>query len=253
MDHETGRVSGAAGSEGLDPRAEQRAQAIRAEIDETREELAETVEAIQEKLRPANVVSSAASATSEKVKDMAYNAADRAEEFWESSGASNVTDRLMARPVPLAMVIFGATWLMVGNGGGRSRRYSSNRAYSSRDYSSPDYSTRNDYPSREEYASHGDYPRSSRSFTSSSVGPMIKRSGRRVQSMLREYPLAVGAAAMIVGASLGMVVPETEAENEMMGETRDRTLQRAQDAATEAVGKVKEATADVVTRAALGD
>jgi hypothetical protein len=71
--------------------------------------------------------------------------------------------------------------------------------------------------------------------------------------MVRDYPLAVGAAALIVGASLGMVVPETEAENEMMGETRDRTLQRAQDAATGAVGKVKEATADVVTRAALGD
>ena len=248
MDHETGRVSGAAGSEELDPQAEQRAQEIRAEIDDTREELAETVEAIQQKLRPANLVSSAASATSEKVKDMAYDAADRAEQFWESSGASNVADRLMARPVPLAMVILGATWLMVGNGGGRHRRYGSNR-----DYSSRDYSTRNDYPSRDDYASSGDYARSSRSFTSSSVGPMIKRSGRRVQTMLRDYPLAVGAAALIVGASLGMVVPETEAENELMGETRDRTLQRAQDAASGAVGKVKEATADVVTRAALGD
>ena len=71
--------------------------------------------------------------------------------------------------------------------------------------------------------------------------------------MVREYPLAVGAAALILGASLGMAVPETQAENDMLGETRDATLKRAQDAASAAVSKVKDATADVVTRAALGD
>ena len=67
----------------------------------SREQLAETVEAIQEKLRPANVVASAASATTERVRDMAYTAAERADELWDSSGASRFVDRLTAKPVRL--------------------------------------------------------------------------------------------------------------------------------------------------------
>ena len=71
--------------------------------------------------------------------------------------------------------------------------------------------------------------------------------------MMREYPLAVGVAAGIVGASLGMAVPETEQENEWLGEARDSVVQRTQEAATGAIDRAKEAAADVVTRAAIGD
>jgi hypothetical protein len=89
--------------------------------------------------------------------------------------------------------------------------------------------------------------------TGADVRAMAQRGRSRVECMLRDYPLAVGAAAMILGTSLGLAVPETEAENEMMGEARDSTLQRAQAAASSAVGQAKEAAADVVTRAAMGD
>ena len=71
--------------------------------------------------------------------------------------------------------------------------------------------------------------------------------------MIRDYPLAVGAAAAILGASLGMAVPETERENEWMGEARDNAWERAQEAATGAVDRVKEAAASVVTQAGIGD
>ena len=71
--------------------------------------------------------------------------------------------------------------------------------------------------------------------------------------MIRDYPLAVGAAALLIGASLGMAVPETERENEWMGEAREGALQRAQDAASEAVGRVKDAATEVVGRATSGD
>jgi hypothetical protein len=71
--------------------------------------------------------------------------------------------------------------------------------------------------------------------------------------MVRDYPLAVGAAALLIGASLGMAVPESERENEWMGEARESAVQRAQDAASGAVDRVKDAAAEVVTRAAIGD
>ena len=71
--------------------------------------------------------------------------------------------------------------------------------------------------------------------------------------MVRDYPLAVGAAALIIGASLGMAVPETESENEWMGEARENAVQRAQDAASGAVDRVKEVATEVVNRATSGD
>jgi hypothetical protein len=81
---------------------------------------------------------------------------------------------------------------------------------------------------------------------------MIRRGGRRLEMTLHDYPLAVGIAAAILGASVGMVVPATEGENELMGETRDRAVQRAKDSASGAVDRAKDAAADVVTRTAMG-
>jgi ElaB/YqjD/DUF883 family membrane-anchored ribosome-binding protein len=53
--------------------------------------------------------------------------------------------------------------------------------------------------------------------------------------MMRENPLAVGAAAVAVGAAIGLVLPRTRQEDELMGEMRDQLVDRAQEAA----GKVK--------------
>ena len=228
MDDQARRVSRVPADDRLDPDSERRAREIRAEIDQTREELTETVDAIQEKLRPANVVASAASATTERVKHMAYNAADRADEFMTSSGARPMLERLTSKPFPLALTIIGATWLLAG-----------------------DDRSRSDYAAQRDYSTGSGSPRGSHATQSPSQ--MMNRGKRQVQSMIRDYPLAVGAAALILGASLGMAVPETQAENDMLGETRDATLKRAQDAASSAVSKVKDATADVVTRAALGE
>ena len=63
-------------------------------------------------------------------------------------------------------------------------------------------------------------------------GEMIRRGRNNLELMIRDYPLAVGAAAAVLGATLGMVVPETEKENELMGEARDTAVERAQQAAS---------------------
>ena len=58
------RPTTSAGSGELDPETERRARQIQAEIADTREELSETIDALQAKLRPSNIVSDA----TEKVK-----------------------------------------------------------------------------------------------------------------------------------------------------------------------------------------
>ena len=46
---------------------------------------------------------------------------------------------------------------------------------------------------------------------------------------LTENPLAVGAAALAVGVAVGLAIPSTRYEGELMGEARDQLLQKAQD------------------------
>jgi hypothetical protein len=82
---------------------------------------------------------------------------------------------------------------------------------------------------------------------------VARRSQNRLNQMLRDNPIAVGAAAMVLGAAVGLALPETERENELMGETRDNALEQAQHLAQTTVEKVKDAAADAAVRAATGD
>ena len=45
---------------------------------------------------------------------------------------------------------------------------------------------------------------------------------------LQENPLAVGIAAIGIGAAVGLAIPSTAKESELMGETRDKLANRAQ-------------------------
>jgi hypothetical protein len=249
----------------VDPESERTAREIRSEIERTREGMSETVDAIQEKLRPSNVVASAASATTERVKDMAQDAASTASEWWDDYGGNRFIDKVRNNPVPAVMAGVGLAWLWMSNGqrrrgpaawrsgaprDAREERsnvagdYSTNYDYQRGSYSSRDYSSRDYSPSE-----YGNGVRN----RLSDAGRMMQQGRNRIECMVRQYPLAVGAAAVILGASLGAVVPETDKENELMGEAKENAMQRAQEAASGAVGRIKEAAADVVTRAAIGD
>jgi ElaB/YqjD/DUF883 family membrane-anchored ribosome-binding protein len=46
---------------------------------------------------------------------------------------------------------------------------------------------------------------------------------------INENPLAVGAAAFALGAVVGLAIPSTRYEGELLGETRDELLRKAQD------------------------
>ena len=192
----------------------------------------------REKLSPGNIVANAKSATTEKVKDMASNAADSArdmaataadtaEEWWEASGGNTVVDRLRNNPIPALMTGVGVAWLLMSNGeryrgnGDRYRPYlrqvTAQLSYRTASDRTTDWSTETGEGRR----------------MASPNGRSAMRNGvRQIETMVRQYPLAVGAAAVLIGASLGMVVPETERENELMGEARDTALERAQEVAT---------------------
>ncbi|MET0795362.1 MAG: hypothetical protein ABW061_27835 [Polyangiaceae bacterium] len=69
----------------------------------------------------------------------------------------------------------------------------------------------------------------------------VKRVEAGFQTQLHENPLALGAAALAIGAVVGFALPRTEREDQLMGETRDRLLLQAGDAAHGAAAAVTQA------------
>lgn len=236
----------------LDPDTARRTREIEGDIEHTRAELSETIDALQEKLRPANLVSDATdrvkTATNEKVRDMAESAGETMQDMWEDTRQN---------PLPALMIGAGIAWMLYdrsGNGNGRAsrnrREYSSRRyarAYEPYDRGSYDrgdaVGTENRWnEARSQAHEVGSWAREA----GSEARYRARRAQNGMERMLRQNPLLVGAAAMLVGAAVGASLPETERENELMGEARDSVLDKAQHAAENAVGAVKEATNDVV-------
>ena len=278
------------GDEDLDADSDRRAREIQSEIAHTRAEMSETIDALQEKLRPANIVSDATervkTATTEKVRSMADTASEAMRETGER--AYEIVSGPRQNPYPALMITAGVAWLLYdrsrnkgGNGWGSSRRewsqyspsserrygYGSQDYYRSADaqYSDVDYartagSTGVTGTSAYESGTSGyqgtsNYQGGSSAFEGAasrmnevrdSARQTVRRTQNQLQRMLHENPLLVGAAAVLAGAAIGASLPETQRENQLMGETRDSMIDRAQEAARDAANTVKEAASDPV-------
>ena len=258
MDDSTGRVG--AVDPTLPRETDERARELRAEIAETRGEMSETIEAIQERLSPSNLVASAKdsvrTATSEKVKQMANTAGDAADRVMHNT----FMDTIRENPVPAAMIGIGAAWLLMR--GRPANRYGNGRRLYGEDYDRTSvYGEQYDWRTRTgaSTADYGDVDgvedttgtvggiaseaAARASQAASQVRATARQTTRRARlsfdRVLRENPLALGAAATLVGAAIGMSMPSTEAENELMGDARDTVVERARGIASDAAERVQ--------------
>jgi ElaB/YqjD/DUF883 family membrane-anchored ribosome-binding protein len=78
----------------------------------------------------------------------------------------------------------------------------------------------------------------------------VRRAEHRVEDAVREHPMAAGAVAVALGFAAGMMIPETRKEHEMMGPTRDRLLDRAQETVGRAQDKAQEVARETASAAA---
>ena len=258
---------------------------IKAEIEDTRAELGQTINEIQERLSPEHImgqvkdtVREATIGKVEKVMDRvgetisnvtepAMEAMGRAGETIKSTGSS-ITNMVRENPIPCALIGLGLGMYVVRRMRGGDSHTSRSREYQP-EFEAGMAMPRSRGKGRQYYGSSGEYAGASRQYgagrnalanvkdtagewaqgtaeTVSHLGHQAKeqafRAGRGLQHLIEENPLAVGAAAVAVGAVVGLALPTTRIEHEYMGEASEKLVDRAQQVARDAMDKVKTAT-----------
>src|SRR5690349_4106171 len=77
--------------------------------------------------------------------------------------------------------------------------------------------------------------------TLNELGTKAKNSASRLGEIMRDNPLAAGAVAIAAGTAVGLMIPSTQMESEYIGETGDRLVERVEDIARDALGRVQDA------------
>ena len=254
--------------------ADRRTTEIRSEIEQTRGEMQETIDAIEDRLRPRNVVSRAAESVREATVGRVRQAASSAQErlsprnrAWNGQSGNGFLDRVREHPIPAAIAATSLAWLAFS---GRRRDDSmSNAIYGSTIGGEPyiretristDVDDEGLYDVGDEYdddlesgrgsmrARAGQAMERAQSLTSD-AGARLRRTTRDVQGSTRrlayEHTMAAGAIAAAIGVAIGLALPETERENELLGETRDTMVGKAKEAARGAAQRVQNAAEQV--------
>lgn len=249
---DTGSASGASTPRAGDPNE------IEKEIRETRAEMSETLDAIGARFQPDYI--------KEQAKDALRSTARDA--------GTTMLDTIKANPIPSLIAGLSIGWLIAKGGqpdGGRyDRDYEED--YRRRYGRSPDYRGYRSYGEsygynryntgyREQNADGGE---SLKDKATDAVGDAkhkvsdlanqagdqfhemgddVQRYGRQATNWLEHQmdanPLAVGAVALAAGALVGLAVPGTQKEDELMGRASERLTEKAKDVAEEKLDQVK--------------
>jgi ElaB/YqjD/DUF883 family membrane-anchored ribosome-binding protein len=260
---------------------------IRDDIADTRARMGSTIDEIQDRLSPQNLVAqakdAARDATIGRVQEMAGDVADTARET-----GSTLMDTIRENPVPVALTAIGVGWLLFSARRqaadrreweyryGRPRAY--DRRYSNGYYRNGYYRNgyyRNDYRSYQQQgqgnsrveqmkdrvqdatAKAGDQVQDAMSNVSDRASDMAdytqaqaQRVGGWFERTWNENPLLLAGSALVLGAIAGLAIPETPIEDRMMGEARDTVVQKAQGVAEDTVQKAKQAATEATEQMA---
>ncbi len=244
---------------------------IRADIERTRERLGDTVEALGAQLNPSllkqRVKDSVHEATIGRVKHMASNARDKAEESGRGLMAT-----LRDNPIPAAMIAGGIGWLLFNKKRSdvnesaaieveydyRAELRGGNGAVNTADVETIDYSRQIPEIQREgvahrvastakgagEKVASGARAVSEKVTTGASsvahgVAEKARAGTHHVEESFQENPMVLGVVAAAVGLAVGMTLPASDREARLMGGKRDELIDKAREAISETKDKVR--------------
>jgi len=243
-------------TEGVAPadQTDEEVEVIATEIEQTRDEMTGTVQAIGDRLDPANIVQDAKEtvreATVGRVEHMTSNALETA-----GDTGSGILETIRQNPLPAAMAAIGIGLLVMNRSNGRSV-YRADRSWEGGWRDADEYRTGyGTGPGMTERAGEtldqvgqkagrvASEVRSTVGELPDQVGTTARDVGWNAQRVLEDNPLAVGAAAFAIGAAVGMALPETEVERNVLGQATDRALDTAQRTASQAVQQLETSNA----------
>jgi len=244
--------------------SDQSPQDIERDIEHTRSRLSRDIDELGNKLSPQNLKEEAKSA----IKGAAHGAVSNVGEQARRTG-SRLVEVIRENPLPVIAVGAGVTWLLTQ----RSRSEVSGNRMARYAYTGPERRQGENWQSgsgikgRVGGAVSGvkDSVSEAASSVAERAGQFKEQAGERIgdlgsearrktrrartnlQHAAEENPLALAIGAAVVGLALGMLLPGTQREDELMGSSRDqlvdraeRTAERVKDAAVEAGREVKE-------------
>lgn len=237
------------------------------EAEQTRAQLTRTLDELRERITPGQLV-------------------DQAVDYAKDSGGGvfvrNLGNQMTANPLPVALIGAGVAWLMLSNGTrsarssrvkegaiDRARRAAIDTAARMADtapsaasqvagevgaaadraasaYQSATSSASEAYGRLSDTASRAT---SAMSETASSFGERTAAASRDMLQFCKTQPLMLAGIGMALGAILGALIPPTETEDRLMGESRDQLKDRARDVAEDQIERAKSATASALNEA----
>ncbi|HEX8949936.1 MAG TPA: DUF3618 domain-containing protein [Dissulfurispiraceae bacterium] len=227
---------------------------LKAEIERTRAEMSETVDAIQDKLSPEHirgqVKHKVREATIGRAREMANRTGDRARDI-----GSNIVETVRRNPVPAAMVGLGLGWLIVKGPNHRYRALEGGRAKyrqkageiagNARERASEFTATMREKAgetigsAREKAGQISEQVHGKAEDISGMARERAQQAQGWFQDMLENRPLMAGALVLAIGALVGFSLPETSKEEEFMGEARDTLVGKAKEVAQETMQKAQ--------------
>jgi hypothetical protein len=243
---------------------------IEGEIRSTRHDIDRTLDALQTRLSPGQLV-------------------DQALGYMKSGGgefATNFGRTVSQNPIPVTLLGLGVLWLMCSGsspragGNGRSDEFgdratgwgdaameatravaektrewgsdatdrTSGAAETARDYAEAAGDTARDYAHTAAETARSVSHRAER--YAHAAWDQGTRAGQTARHIIDDYPLVVGAVGLAVGALAAALLPSTRREDELMGSTADDFKKAAGDLAREQVEPVREVARSAVDAAA---
>jgi hypothetical protein len=239
-------------------------QEVQREVQQSRADAEETLEAIQERLSPGQVF--------EQVVD--YMRSSNGSDF-----VRNLGTMVRDNPVPVALVGTGLVWLMLSSSRSTRRQYDgeddlpepygethyggglSEDARQGAGWSESARETARDFSEGARAGTQSVRDRAARLGASArhrvneageqlwqgarDAGDRARYYGQRARrgffDTLHEQPLVLGALGLAAGAAIGAALPTTAKEDEWLGDSRDRLAERAKEAGWEQVEKARAA------------
>jgi ElaB/YqjD/DUF883 family membrane-anchored ribosome-binding protein len=188
--------------------------------------------------------------------DLASGAASSAGQMASTAGetaadaGSSILDLIQRNPVPAALVGIGLGWLYMNRSSGQAGnttfdasqyRYNSTSAPQAYRQGTSGSGGVSDMVGRAT-EQVGDLAGSAQERVGDLAGTVMDQTQRapgQIQRMIQERPLTAAAVAASLGAAVGLWLPSTRIESQIMGATHDQVMDRAQEVASDTMEKVQ--------------